>query len=91
MHPVMQQTNVIHVAQGGTVIFPGSQHGNTQINHQNPAQVQTSMSQMNFVQNQQLSQQIGMQQRQQVVSQGQNYYQIVQPQQQQYYQQQGSF
>ena len=33
MHPVMQQTNVIHVAQGGTVILPG-QSQNTQVNHQ---------------------------------------------------------
>ena len=34
MHPVMQQTNVIHVAQGGTVILPG-QSQSTQVNHVN--------------------------------------------------------
>ena len=28
MQPVMQQTNVIHVGQGGTVIFPSSQQVN---------------------------------------------------------------
>ena len=39
MQPVMQQTNVIHVGQGGTVIFPTNQQVN-QVNHQQQQQQQ---------------------------------------------------
>ena len=39
----MQQTNVIHVAQGGTVILPG-QSQNTQVNHHGNQQVNQARS-----------------------------------------------
>jgi len=58
MQPVMQQTNVIHVAQGGTVILPSGNAQNTQINQnaqQSPQAVQ-NISHMNFAQNQQMTQ-----------------------------------
>ena len=44
MQPVMQQTNVIHVGQGGTVIFPSSQ----QVNQVRPNQNAMSNQEMSF-------------------------------------------
>ena len=47
MQPVMQQTNVIHVGQGGTVIFPSSQ----QVNQVRPTQNAMSNQETSFHQN----------------------------------------
>merc|ERR1719284_510090 len=43
MQPVMQQTNVIHVGQGGTVIFPTGQ----QVNQVRPTQNAMANQQQN--------------------------------------------
>ena len=67
MQPVMQQTNVIHVGQGGTVIFPSSQQVN-QVNQSPQLNQQPSVinqSPQSLQQRQQQSPQVAQQQYQQ--------------------------
>ena len=42
MQPVMQQTNYIHVAQGGTVILPGGANQQNQVTHQQDNQASST-------------------------------------------------
>ncbi|CAG5105488.1 Oidioi.mRNA.OKI2018_I69.chr1.g2170.t3.cds [Oikopleura dioica] len=70
MQPVMQQTNYIHVAQGGTVILPGGANQQNQVTHQQDNQA-SSTQQSNV-------QRIGSSQSGHSAPPG--YYQVVNPQ-----------